>query len=106
MSLAAPVPAAVPSAARRTGTVLVARFGSPMISTRSPEASSRTSPFMNGLASTRAIWVSAAATAAASVATRGRNVRLTIVKVVEPTGTRGVRVTIGQRLTNQFDVTT
>jgi hypothetical protein len=57
---------------------------------------------LNGLASTNVIWESVAATAAPSEAVRGRNRRLTIEKVVEPTGTRGVRVTMGQRLTNQF----
>ena len=61
---------------------------------------------MNGLTSARVIWASPAATAAARVATRGRNDRLTIVKVVEPVGTRGTRVTSGQRLTNQLLATT
>ncbi len=106
VSLTAPVAGVVPSAPRRTVIVSAARLGSARISTRSPPTSSRTSPFMNGLASTRVIWVSVAAIAAATVATRLRNDRLTRLNVVEPTGTRGTRVTSGQRLTNQLLATT
>ena len=77
-----------------------------MLSTRSPDTRPKTSPFMNGLASTNVICVSVAATGAASVAKRGRCCRLTIENVVDPTGTRGIRVTNGQRLTNQLLATT
>ncbi len=60
---------------------------------------------MNGLASDRVIVESAMPIGAATDAVRVRNPRRTMVNVVEPTGTRGVRVTSGQRLMNQFDVT-
>ncbi len=96
----------VPSAPRRTETVLVTRFGSLVTSTRSPVGSSITSPFMKALASVSVSWPSPAPTAAFSVANRLRNARLTIVKTVEPTGMRGSRVTSGQRLTNQLIATT
>ncbi len=100
------VPAVDPSTPRRTWTTLVVGFGSLVNSTRSPEASSRTSPFMNALASTRLSCVSELVTGAASMAIRLRKARLTIEKVVEPVGTRGTRVTSGQRFTNQLIATT
>ena len=105
-SFTAPAAGVVPSAPRRTVTVLATVLGSAVISTRSPEASSRTSPFMNGLASASVIWVSVAAMAVATMAIRLRNDRPTIVKVVDPIGRRGERVTSGQRLTNQLLATT